>query len=88
MVGNRLNGLCVAAWLSLAVGCLRAQDIPSPTNLAAREEQIIAADMAAAGHDVRHTLELPLGKTGRRTVKLLRWQPRKAVWSSRRTATL
>ena len=34
---------CLAAWLFLATGCLRAQDISSPTNLTAREEQIIAA---------------------------------------------
>ena len=34
---------CVVAWLFLATGCLRAQDISSPTNLTAREEQIIAA---------------------------------------------
>ena len=34
---------CLVAGLFLAVGCLRAQDLSSPTNLTAREQQIIAA---------------------------------------------
>jgi hypothetical protein len=41
-------GLQSAVWLFLAAGCLRAQDIPSQTNLTAREEQIIAAAKAGA----------------------------------------
>ncbi|MGD0251834.1 MAG: putative Ig domain-containing protein [Verrucomicrobiota bacterium] len=48
MVGKKFIGLHVVAWLFLAAGCLRAQDISPDTNLTAREEQIITAAKADA----------------------------------------
>jgi hypothetical protein len=48
MTAKMSIGLCMAAGLFLAAGCLCAQSVSSNTNLTAREEQIIAAAKAGA----------------------------------------
>ncbi len=48
MIAKKFVGPCTAAWLLLTAVCLHAQDGATGANLAAREEQIIAAAKPAA----------------------------------------